>query len=139
MATFYHSRLVCMHNHDCITKNLFILLSLQFDTHPLGTVNLMLSDDFADEGFYSTDLPYCKGDVQCQYLDPWDLNWPRGMFTCKDIINYCTHYYANGQIYICMCCICAPCLMQRFNFAHTCVFKICYFILSLAPLNPVIP
>ena len=51
----------------------------QFDTHPLGTVNLMLSDDFANEGFTVSNLSYCKGDVPCQYLDPWDLNWPRGM------------------------------------------------------------
>jgi hypothetical protein len=60
-----------------------IMLSLQFDTHPLGTVNLLLSDDFADEGFSSADLPYCKGKVPCQYLDPWDLNWPRGKYACS--------------------------------------------------------
>ena len=54
---------------------------MQFDTHPLGTVNLLLSDDFADEAFSATDLPYCSGKVPCQYLDPWDLNWPRGIYT----------------------------------------------------------
>ncbi len=64
-----------------------IVLPFQFDTHPLGTVNLMLSDDFANEGFSSTDLPYCKGAVRCQYLDPWGLNWPRGTCVCL--------YYGN--------------------------------------------
>lgn len=52
---------------------------LQFDTNPHGTIKLILSDDFADEAFLAEkDLPYCKGPTPCQYLDPWDLNWPSG-------------------------------------------------------------
>lgn len=50
----------------------------QFDTKPQGTVKLMLSDDFANETFDPSKLPYCQGKVACQYLDPWDLNWPIG-------------------------------------------------------------
>lgn len=50
----------------------------QFDTKPQGTVKLMLSDNFANESFDPSTLPYCKGEVPCQYLDPWDLNWPVG-------------------------------------------------------------
>lgn len=64
-----------------VTVCIFLLnnFHLQFDTHPLGTVNLMISDDFAKESFSAGDLPYCKGEIPCQYLDPWDLNWPRGL------------------------------------------------------------
>lgn len=50
----------------------------QFDTNPHGTIKLLLSDDFADETFRATDLPYCKGNISCKYLDPWELNWPLG-------------------------------------------------------------
>jgi hypothetical protein len=51
---------------------------LQLDTNPQGTVKLILSDDFADESSspVSANLPYCRGDITCRYLDPWDLNWP---------------------------------------------------------------
>ena len=50
----------------------------QFDTKPQGTVKLMLSDDFANKTFDPSKLPYCQGKVPCQYVDPWDLNWPIG-------------------------------------------------------------
>ena len=63
-----------------------IFCLLQFDTHPHGTVRLMLSDDFANKTFSTHDLPYCNGSVPCEYLDPWDLNWPIGEY-----VNILTH------------------------------------------------
>lgn len=35
----------------------------------------MISDDFANESFDPTLLPYCNN-VTCQYKDPQELNWP---------------------------------------------------------------
>ena len=62
--------------------------TLQFDTNPQGTIKLILSDDFADESSLPVSedkLPYCRGNITCRYLDPWDLNWPIG----KDVTIKC--------------------------------------------------
>ena len=60
---------------------------LQFDTNPQGTIKLVLSDDFANSSMQAKDLSYCQGKTPCQFLDPWDLNWPSG----NDIISYRHH------------------------------------------------
>ena len=54
------------------------MLCMQLDTHPHGTIKLILSDDFSNTSFQAGDLEYCQGKVPCKFLDPWDLNWPSG-------------------------------------------------------------
>ena len=72
----------------------------QFDTNPQGTIKLLLSDDFSDEAFNVADLPYCKGNISCKYLDPWDLNWPLGILQCG--VSFAASQSKHVHGYTCM-------------------------------------